>query len=71
MEMDYFSILFNAFIEVMPVLLEGFLPIILWISIPGIVMSMLFKSRDGYTVGAFLGLVGAFTIGPFSNNQIF
>jgi positive regulator of sigma E activity len=71
MNLDYSEILINAMLEVIPPMIDFFLPIFLWILIPGTLAFMLFKSKDAYTVGGILGLVGAFTIGPLSSNPIF
>ncbi|MFC4799455.1 hypothetical protein ACFPA1_08795 [Neobacillus sp. GCM10023253] len=43
-------------------------PIILWVLIPGIVTQVIFKSRQAYPIGAFVGLIALFTFGPFGSN---
>ncbi|MEW8985886.1 MAG: hypothetical protein AB2401_02565 [Bacillus sp. (in: firmicutes)] len=61
------SDLINAFFEAFtPVVKALFVPIILWIMIPGLITKILFKRNDAYIIGAFLGLIGMIIIGPFS-----
>jgi hypothetical protein len=68
MELDFSSILFSAFSDVLWSGIRQYLvPFIVWISIPSIVANMLFKNKEAGSLGALLGFVGLFTIGPFSN----
>jgi hypothetical protein len=55
----------QGFIPILKVLIA---PLILWIFIPGMVTQVLFKSRQAYSIGAFMGLIALFTLGPFSSN---
>lgn len=57
----------NAFMEgFMSVITTYFVPFFLWILIPGVATSILFKSKNAFSVGAFIGLIALFTIGPFA-----
>jgi hypothetical protein len=47
--------------------INAFKPLLIWVVLPGVITTMIFKSKEGYTVGAILGLFLASTIGPFSN----
>lgn len=71
MNFEINNILFTSFLEAIPALIQGFMPLILQILIPGIIGAFLLKGKDGYTTGAILGIFGAFTFGPFSSNPIF
>lgn len=65
---DSSELILNAFFEAFtPVFQLIFIPIFLWIMIPGLVTRILLKRKEAYIIGAFLGMVGMFTIGPYSN----
>lgn len=69
MNIDYSEIFMSGFLQgFIPVLKSFISPLILWILIPGIVTQVLFKSRQAYPIGAFIGLIALFTLGPFSSN---
>lgn len=53
---------------IIPVLKVFFAPIFFWILLPGIGSQLLFKSRNAYPIGAFIGLIAAVSFGPFSSN---
>jgi hypothetical protein len=58
----------NAFLEgLTPIIIHLFLPFILWVVIPGGILWLVTGMRkEGYYVGALLGLGLLFTVGPFS-----
>jgi hypothetical protein len=67
--MDYniAEIFTNGLLEgIIPVLKLFLAPIFLWVLLPGIGAQLLFKSRHAYPLGAFVGLIAAVSIGPFS-----
>lgn len=67
---DSSELILKTFFEAFtPVIELIFIPIIFWIMIPGLVTRILFKRKDAYTIGAFIGLIGMFTIGPYSNSS--
>ncbi|WP_378582095.1 hypothetical protein [Neobacillus sp. GCM10023253] len=69
MSINYAEIILNGILEGVIPLLKVFLaPIILWVLIPGIVTQVIFKSRQAYPIGAFVGLIALFTFGPFGSN---
>jgi hypothetical protein len=66
MNLDY-GILFNSFLEVIIPLLTTLLKsVILWVLIPGLLTQVLFKSKEAYSIGAFLGLVALFSYGQIN-----
>jgi hypothetical protein len=67
MNIDFSGLIFNAFFHGAFSILKILAPILLWVLIPGVVTQIIFKSRQAYSIGAFVGLLGLFTIGPFGN----
>ncbi|MFT4413324.1 hypothetical protein ACLM5H_05645 [Fredinandcohnia humi] len=61
------QIIIDALLQGLLPVFDAFKPLLIWVVLPGIITTMIFKSKEGYTVGAILGLLLAFTIGPFSN----
>jgi len=51
----------------MPVIYLIFIPLLIWVVLPGVIFSVLFRNKGLYNLGAFGGLIALFTIGPFSN----
>ncbi|WP_226677167.1 hypothetical protein [Mesobacillus jeotgali] len=67
---DSSELILNAFFEAFTPVIELILmPVFLWIMIPGLVTRILFKRKDAYIIGAFLGLIGMFMIGPYSSSS--
>ncbi|MCM3663436.1 hypothetical protein M3204_03400 [Mesobacillus subterraneus] len=65
-----YEVIFDKFFEVfIPVMNSVLVPILLWIMLPGLVTQILLKRNGAYTIGAFIGLIGMFTIGPYSNSR--
>jgi hypothetical protein len=61
MTIDYSSILVKGFLDGIVPLLNVFLaPILLWVLLPGIVAQVIFKRKEAYSIGAFIGLVTVF-----------
>jgi hypothetical protein len=69
MSIDYIEIITGGMLEgVVPLLKIFFAPIFLWVLMPGLVTQVIFKSRQAYSIGAFVGLIALFTFGPLSSN---
>jgi positive regulator of sigma E activity len=61
MKIDYSSLLVKGLLEGIVPLLKMFLaPILIWVLLPGIVAHVLFKRKEAYGIGAFVGLVTVF-----------
>lgn len=63
---------------ILPGIIEGFsaiatilLPILLWIFIPAILLRIIFKNNTAWNIGALLGLIAYFVIGPYQSVNIF
>jgi hypothetical protein len=60
----------NAFLEAfIPIINLIIVPVFIWIILPGVVTRILFKKKEAYAIGAFLGMIGLFTVGPLSNSS--
>lgn len=61
--------LIKAFMEgFMPLINLFFLPLFLWVIVPGGILWFLTgREKTAYYVGAFIGLLLLFKLGPFSN----
>jgi hypothetical protein len=59
----------NTFLEgFLSTIIQLFQPFIYWVVVPGGILWLVTGMRkEGYYVGALLGLILLFTIGPFSN----
>lgn len=68
--LDSSELILEAFFEAfIPVFQLIFIPIFFWIMLPGLVSRILLKRKEAYIIGAFIGMIGLFTIGPFSNSS--
>lgn len=69
---DFAEIFYGALInEVIPALMIFLEPILLWIILPGLATLFIFKNRNSYYIGSFIGAVCLFTFGPLSSNPLF
>lgn len=54
----------SGFIPVINMLV---VPLVIWVVLPGVIFSAIFRNKGFYNLGAFGGLIALMTIGPFSN----
>lgn len=60
------TMLIESISEVFSALAIGLLPIFLWILVPAMVLTRLFRSKEAWTLGALIGFIAYSTVGPFS-----
>lgn len=65
--MDFSSVLFESIMNgFVPIFTAYILPVGLWMLVPAVAFRLVFKSQLSFQVGALIGLVLCFFIGPFS-----
>ena len=71
MNIDYYEVLLPGIVDGFSAVVTVLLPLILWILIPAIILNIIFRNKVFWNIGCLLGLIGYFTIGPFSNYNFF
>lgn len=51
---------------IVPLIRMLLIPLMLWVVLPGLIATKLFRSNEAYFLGAFIGFLGMITVGPFS-----
>lgn len=71
MNLDFYNMIVPGIIEGFLAIATILLPLIIWMLLPAIILWIFSKSKVAWNIGLILGLIGYFTIGPFSNNNLF
>lgn len=67
LSIDYGTIIANGFVQGLIPVIKILTPLFFWVLIPRIIVRIRFKNRHAYSIGAILGCILRFTIGPYGN----